>query len=88
MSNGHFHIPTPINETVLLFAPKSSEKLQLKKALASAKKVKVDIPMYIGDKEIRTGKKIEIRPPHETKHVLGHFHQGDASHVKLAIDVH
>jgi 1-pyrroline-5-carboxylate dehydrogenase len=86
MSNGHFHIPTPINETVLLFAPKSSEKLQLKKALASAKKVKVDIPMYIGDKEIRTGKKIEIRPPHETKHVLGHFHQGDASHVKLAID--
>ena len=86
MSNGHFHIPTPINETVLLFAPKSSEKLQLKKALASAKKVKVDIPMYIGDKEIRTGKKIEIRPPHETKHVLGHFHQGDASHVKAAID--
>lgn len=86
MSNGHFHIPTPVNETVLQFAPKSAEKIALKKALAAAKKVKVDIPMYIGDKEIRTGKKIEIRPPHETKHVLGHFHQGDASHVKAAID--
>jgi 1-pyrroline-5-carboxylate dehydrogenase len=86
MSNGHFHIPTPVNETVLQFAQKSAEKIALKKALAAAKKVKVDIPMYIGDKEIRTGKKIEIRPPHETKHVLGHFHQGDASHVKAAID--
>lgn len=86
MSNGHFHLPQPINETVLQFAPKSAEKLALKKALASAKKVKLDIPMYIGSEEVRSEKKIEIRPPHETKHVLGHFHQGDASHVKRAID--
>jgi hypothetical protein len=31
MSNGHFHIPTPVNETVLQFAPKSAEKIALKK---------------------------------------------------------
>jgi 1-pyrroline-5-carboxylate dehydrogenase len=86
MSNGHFQIPTPVNEPVLQFAPKSSEKLNLKKALAAAKKIKMDIPMYIGDQEIRTGKKVEIRPPHETKHILGHFHQGDASHVKDSIN--
>ena len=86
MSNGHFNFPQPINEPVLQFAPKSAEKIALKKALAAAKKTKQDIPMYIGNKEVRTGKKSEIRPPHETKHTLGHFHQGDASHVKEAID--
>jgi 1-pyrroline-5-carboxylate dehydrogenase len=85
MSNGHFNFPQPVNETVLQFAPKSTEKLALKKALASAKKIKMDIPMYIGNAEVRTNKKFEIRPPHETKHLLGHFHLGDASHVKSAI---
>jgi len=86
MSNGHFNFPQPTNEPVLQFAPKSAEKIALKKALAAAKKTKQDIPMYIGNKEVRTGKKSEIRPPHETKHILGHFHQGDASHVKEAIE--
>jgi 1-pyrroline-5-carboxylate dehydrogenase len=86
MSYGHFHLPAPANEPVLQFAPKSAEKGKLKKALAAAKKGKLDIPMYIGNQEVRTGKKAEIRPPHETKHVLAQYHQGDASHVKAAID--
>lgn len=86
MSNGIFNLPQPQNEPVLQFAPKSAEKALLKQALAAAKKTKLDIPMYIGKEEIRTGKKVEIRPPHETAHVLGYFHQGDASHVKKAID--
>jgi 1-pyrroline-5-carboxylate dehydrogenase len=85
MSNGIFNLPQPINEAVLQFAPNSPEKVLLKEALANAKKTKLDIPMYIGKEEVRTAKKVEIRPPHETKHVLGYFHQGDASHVKKAI---
>ncbi|HMT36053.1 MAG TPA: L-glutamate gamma-semialdehyde dehydrogenase [Chitinophagaceae bacterium] len=85
MSNGYFYFPQPQNETVLQFEPKSSTKAALKAALARAKKTKLDIPMYIGGEEIRTGKKQEIRPPHETKHILGHFHVGDASHMKDAI---
>ena len=27
-----------------------------------------------------------IHPPHEIKHMLGHFHEGDEKHVKQAID--
>ncbi len=42
--------------------------------------------MYIGGEEVRTSKTTEIRPPHETSHVLGHFYNGDESHVKKAID--
>jgi len=46
----------------------------------------VDIPMYIGDKEVRGETKIRLAPPHDHKHTLGHFHKSDKSHVALAID--
>lgn len=86
MSNGFFHIPTAVNETVLNYAPGSAERKQLKAALAEMRKVKMDIPMFIGGREIRTDKKVEIRPPHDRKHLLGHYQAGNASHVKAAID--
>src|SRR5688500_19494858 len=41
--------------------------------------------MYIGGKEVRTGKQNAIHPPHEIAHTLGNFHAGDASHVEQAI---
>ena len=42
--------------------------------------------MYIGNHEIRTGKTQAIHPPHEIAHTLGHFHAGDETHVKQAIE--
>jgi len=86
MQFGYFNYPMPVNETVLSYAPGSTEKLALKKALADLKKKTLDIPMYIGGKAVRTGKKIAIHPPHEIKHVLGHFHVGNKQHVDQAIN--
>ncbi len=85
MQYGDFYYPMPANEPVLNYAPGSKEKLALKAAIKELKAAKVDVPMYIGSEEVRTGKKMEIRPPHELKKLLGHFHFGDASHVKKAI---
>ncbi len=85
MQYGDFYYPMPINEPVLNYAPGSKEKIALKNALKELKSTKVDVPMYIGAEEVRTGNKVEIRPPHERKHLLGYFHSGDASHVKKAI---
>ena len=86
MQFGDFYYPLPINETVLSYAPGSPEKKRLKEVLAELKKERIDIPMYIGGAEVRTGKTIEIRPPHERKHLLGHFHTGNAKHVRDAIN--
>lgn len=85
MNLGYFHYPQPVNEPVLNYAPGSPEKLALKKVLAELKKKELDIPMYIGGRAVRSGKRIEINPPHERGHVLGYFHAGDASHVHQAI---
>ncbi len=86
MHFGNFHYPLPANEPVLSYAPGTPERDALKKALKECKKNKVDVPMYIGDKEVRSGNKKEIRPPHETKVLLGSYHSGDSSHVKNAIN--
>ncbi|MFA6261772.1 MAG: L-glutamate gamma-semialdehyde dehydrogenase [Bacteroidia bacterium] len=84
--NGFFNVPVPVNEPVLNYAPGSKERTELKAALAEARAKVIDIPMYIGGQEIRSGKTMEIRPPHDHQHVLGQFHISDATHVTQAID--
>ncbi len=86
MQYGDFYYPMPANEPVLNYAPGSAEKLALKAALKELKSTKVDVPMFIGSEEVRTGNTVEIRPPHERKHLLGQFHVGEAKHVTKAIN--
>jgi 1-pyrroline-5-carboxylate dehydrogenase len=86
MSFGTFSYPMPVNEPVLSYAPNSAEKKRLKEVLAELKSSEIDVPMYIGSKEVRTGKKVSMHPPHETKHTLGYFHAGEEKHVVQAIE--
>jgi 1-pyrroline-5-carboxylate dehydrogenase len=85
MSTGFFHIPAPKNEPVLSYAPGSKERAALKKALEEARAQVIDVPMYIGAEEVRTENKKSLTPPHDHKHILGHFSEGDQSHVEQAI---
>jgi 1-pyrroline-5-carboxylate dehydrogenase len=86
MSLGYFSYPLPENETVLHYASGSKEKDLLKKTLKELKNQQYDIPMFIGGKEVRTGKKTALHPPHEIAHTLGYYHEGNEKHVKQAID--
>lgn len=86
MNFGYFNYPMPKNEPVLDYAPGSNERETLQKTLKELKGQQMDIPMYIGGDEVRTGKKTAIHPPHEIAHTLAHFHAGNETHVKQAID--
>lgn len=86
MANGFFKVPTPKNEPVLNYAPGSPERQKLQAALKEMRSKQVDVPMYIGAEEVRTGKKKPMSPPHDHQHILGHYHFGDASHVEEAIN--
>ena len=85
MSKGLFKVPEPINERVRNYAPGTHERETLKQEIEKLRSQVLDIPMVIGGEEIRTDNLVPIYPPHERKHLLGHFHKGDASHVQMAI---
>lgn len=84
--SGFFKVPTPVNEPVLNYAPGSAERIALKAALSEARAKQLDIPMYIGGTEVRTGNTVRLAPPHDHKHTLGVFHQGEKAHVSQAIE--
>jgi 1-pyrroline-5-carboxylate dehydrogenase len=86
MANGFFSVPKAKNEPVLSYRAGSKERDELNMAIAAAKSVEIDVPMIIDGQQVRTEKQVKIAPPHELKHTLGYYHQGDETHVKASID--
>ncbi len=86
MNNALFDVPKPVNEPVLNYLPGSPEKIALKQALDEARSKVLEIQMYINGKETTTENKIKLSPPHDHQHILGYASEGDASHVKAAIE--
>lgn len=86
MPKGIYHIPQPKNEPIKSYAPGSAERDELSKTLKELRGQEADIPMYIGGDEVKTGNKKKLSPPHDHQHVLGYFHEGDATHVEQAIN--
>ena len=86
MLTGFFELPETKNEPVKSYAPGTPERAQLKKAIEDLRSREADLPMIIDGKEIRSGKRKAIYPPHDIKNPLGYFHQGDETHVRLAIE--
>jgi len=86
MAIGFFNIPAAVNEPIKQYAPGSAERETLQAKLREMRGTEMDAPMYIGNQEVRTNKKVAMRPPHDHQHILGYYHQGDKTHVKMAID--
>jgi hypothetical protein len=64
----------------------SPERKRLKEVLAELKKEQIDVPMYIGSKEVRTNKKGTLHPPHEIAHTLGTILKEMKNMLQQAID--
>lgn len=86
MSKGVYKLPQITNEPIKSYAPGSPERSALKAKLAELKNTVADLPMIIGGKEIRTDKPVDIRAPHDHTHLLARYHQGNATHVQMAIE--
>ena len=78
-------VPPPLNEPIKSYAPGSPERAELKARLASMAKERVEIPLIIGGKEVRTGKTQQSVMPFEHKHVLADYHLAEPKHIKQAI---
>jgi 1-pyrroline-5-carboxylate dehydrogenase len=86
MLNAMSHVPLPVNEPVLSYAPGTPERALLKKQLDAMAATTLDIPLIIGGKEVRTGKTGTAVMPHAHAHVLGHYHMAGTAEVEAAID--
>ena len=86
MHNAIYQVPATQNEPVLNYAPNSPEAINVKKEIDNLRSKVIEVPMYIGAKEVFTDKKIKLSPPHDHKHVLGYASEGDATHVNEAIE--
>jgi 1-pyrroline-5-carboxylate dehydrogenase len=85
MIHGLTRVPDPQNESLHTYAPGTAPRAELKAALDRMAGERIDIPLVIGGKQVRTGKTGEARMPHAHAHVLATYHEGDATHVEQAI---
>ena len=85
MPKGFFHVPKAVNEPVKAYAPNSPEKAAVLEAYKNMWNTTVDVPLYIGSEEIRTGNTKPMSPPHDHKHIVGQYHLAEKVHVDKAI---
>lgn len=86
MPKGIYNVPTAVNEPVKSYAPGSNEREQVLATFKELYNSTVDVPLYIGSEEIRTGNTKDINPPFDHKKVVGKFHQGEKQHIEKAIE--
>jgi len=86
MSNGFFKVPKAVNEPVNAYVPGSVQHKDLLDTYNRMFNQQVDIPFYIGGKEYRTGKTVDIHPPHDHQHCVGKYHTASKEHIELAVE--
>ncbi len=86
MGKGFFQVPPAHNEPIKSYAPGTPEREAVLKQYKAYFQEIIDIPLYIGHEEIRTGNTRPISPPHDHKHIVGHYHIAEKEHVTKAIE--
>jgi 1-pyrroline-5-carboxylate dehydrogenase len=83
--NGNRRVPTPVNEPVRSYAPKSPERAALKDRLRAMSGEQIEIPLIIGGTEVRTGDLADTVMPHNHRHVLARWHRASEQSIDDAI---
>ena len=84
--NSISNIPKPVCEPIQTHLPNSKERLLVTNEYNKLMSEVIDIPMYINGENVTSNIKKEIFPPHNHKHLVGTYHQGEERHVNDAIN--
>lgn len=85
MSKGFFNVPNAVNEPVKSYAPNSPEKAAVLAAYKKMWNETIDVPMYIGSEQVRTGNTQTMSAPHDHQHIVGTYHVAEKKHIESAI---
>jgi len=78
-------VPQPVNEPNRSYAPGAPERAELKARLKQMASERIEIPLVIGGKEVKTGRTAQSVMPHDHKHVRADYHLAGPEHVQAAI---
>jgi 1-pyrroline-5-carboxylate dehydrogenase len=78
-------VPPPVNEPNKSYAAGSPERAELKARLKSMADERLDIPLVIGGREVRTGRTAQAVMPHDHKHVLADYHLAGPQEIQQAV---
>ncbi|SEG40690.1 delta-1-pyrroline-5-carboxylate dehydrogenase [Halpernia humi] len=79
-------VPVVLNEPVRTYEPGSSEVNNLISTYKKMWNEKVEIPMIINGKQVKTDTKVQLQSPQDHAHDFGFYYKGDMSHVDEAIN--
>ncbi|WPO92379.1 L-glutamate gamma-semialdehyde dehydrogenase [Chryseobacterium sp. HR92] len=86
MSKAISQVPLAVNEPVNSYEPGSPE---VKSLIDTYKKMwaeKIEVPMIINGKEVKTDTKVQLQSPQDHAHDFGFYYQGGMQHVDDAIN--
>ncbi|PDS24194.1 L-glutamate gamma-semialdehyde dehydrogenase [Flavobacterium branchiophilum] len=85
MLKGFFNVPKAVNEPVKAYTPNSPEKAAVLEAYKTLWNNPIEVPLYIGSQQIKTGQTKNMVPPHDHQHIVGTYHLAEKKHIDLAI---
>ncbi len=86
MGKGFFRVPNAFNEPVKSYEPGSPEREEVLQQYKKYYNGNVEVPLYIGKEEIKTGKTNKMVCPHDHQHCVGTYHLAEKKHIENAIE--
>ncbi len=80
-----YQVPIPVNDPVRGYETGSSDRQALKKKLRAMSAERIEIPLLIGGKEVRTGDTGTQVMPHRHGHVIATWHKAGSKEVEQAV---
>jgi 1-pyrroline-5-carboxylate dehydrogenase len=85
-ADGHFKVPTPVNEPIRAYAPGDPNRKSLKARLAELTDARTEVPMQIGGERRWGTSRSDIRSPHRKELAIAQYAVGSSKDFGDAID--
>src|SRR5260370_37014549 len=85
-ADGHFRVPTPVNEPVRQYAPGDPQRISLKARLAELTDARTEVPMQIGGERRWGASRADIRSPHRKELSIAEYGGGSDQDFTEAVN--